>query len=368
VIAVDYTLPDCGGGGGGGGSGSSQLRTRQQKIQIVPATSLPSTGYPPASPRTISSWPLAAIPMGLLALFMLRQRRNMGRRIKHFLRTLLPILIAVLVIVAFSSVPVLSPLAPAAAQGGQCPDFVRNALELANNQCGGIGRNKICYGNYLVNAEPKANPPNFKFDAIGDVTDVGLLRSLRTAAFDEANKVWGIALMRLQADLPNTAPNQNVTVLAFGNVNITDATGGNSSSSRPLQAFYFRTATESNICAQIPSSGILLQSPQDGPKVEMTVNGVKIHFGSTLFLQSQPDGVLSVSTLEGEAEVTAEGVTQVAPAGTSVRVPLDANLNPLGPPAPSETYNLMIMPLAAVEYLPEGIDVSQPLVNPACQP
>ena len=39
---------------------------------------------------------------------------------------------------------------------------------------------------------------------------------------------WGVALMRIQANLPDTLPGQNVTMLIFGDVQIQNA-GGESS-------------------------------------------------------------------------------------------------------------------------------------------
>jgi len=43
---------------------------------------------------------------------------------------------------------------------------------------------------------------------------------------NETTGEWGIALLRVQANLPDTAPGQNVTVLMFGDAEIIDASQG----------------------------------------------------------------------------------------------------------------------------------------------
>lgn len=113
----------------------------------------------------------------------------------------------------------------ASAQGGSnaCPAIVQAALAMADQLCASIGRNQACYGHVLIQAEPKPDAVGFAFDGLGDVVDVAALHSLRLSAMDLDSGAWGVALMRIQADLPATLPGQNVTLLLFGNVTITSA-------------------------------------------------------------------------------------------------------------------------------------------------
>jgi hypothetical protein len=75
----------------------------------------------------------------------------------------------------------------------------------------------------LVNAEPQPGLEGFSFEQAGDIVDVVNVLSLQLESLDEENGEWGVALMKLQASLPDTLPGQNVTFVLFGNVEIENA-------------------------------------------------------------------------------------------------------------------------------------------------
>src|SRR5215813_4354126 len=109
------------------------------------------------------------------------------------------------------------------AQGKKCPDIVRSAINLTNQKCGATGRNKACYGNVAIQAEASSGASNFTFDKPGDIVDLSAIKTLKLSAFNQAANNWGVALLRLQGDLPDTAPGQNVTALVFGDVEVTES-------------------------------------------------------------------------------------------------------------------------------------------------
>ncbi len=100
-----------------------------------------------------------------------------------------------------------------------CSEIVRTALEATENVCDSAGRNEACYGHVMLEAEPQGDVDDFRFSEVGDVARVDELGSLRLSPMDEIAGTWGVALMRLQADIPDEKP-QNVTVLLFGDVEI----------------------------------------------------------------------------------------------------------------------------------------------------
>ncbi|MFW5748539.1 MAG: SH3 domain-containing protein [Chloroflexota bacterium] len=120
-------------------------------------------------------------------------------------------------------------IAPAAAQQGQdenddtCPVIVQTALDAVAEACEPAGRNQACYGHILLAAEPHADVSRFEFEETGDLVNVGDLASLALSPMDTETGAWGVALMRLQANLPDTLPGQNVTFLVFGNSEIRNA-------------------------------------------------------------------------------------------------------------------------------------------------
>ena len=67
-----------------------------------------------------------------------------------------------------------------------------------------------------------------------------------------------------------------------------------------------------------------------------------------------------LSLLEGQASVSAAGVTQVVPAGWRTRVPLDANGAPSGPPSAPEAYDLAALQTLPLSLLERSITIAPP--------
>ena len=101
-----------------------------------------------------------------------------------------------------------------------CPAIARNALELTEQLCAQTGQNELCYGNSLIEAQPRADTPDFKFSAPGDIVDVFNLLSLRSHPLDVENNVWGVSMLRVQANAPGALPGQLVNFLLFGDVEL----------------------------------------------------------------------------------------------------------------------------------------------------
>src|SRR5664279_4608565 len=111
----------------------------------------------------------------------------------------------------------------ALAQDTTCSALVQQALGDVQQGCASTGRNQACYGYVSLQATPRTGVTDFNFAKAGDLANVADLDNLRLSALDSANNTWGIALMKLQANLPDTLPGQNVTFLMFGDVQIQNA-------------------------------------------------------------------------------------------------------------------------------------------------
>jgi len=109
--------------------------------------------------------------------------------------------------------------APIAAQG-DCPAAVREALDAAANACTGLTRNTACYGNNRVIATDFEGAAISGFESPGSVADLFNLGGLATFPFDTETNTWGVAMLAVQADLPDTLPGQNVTLVVFGDVTL----------------------------------------------------------------------------------------------------------------------------------------------------
>jgi hypothetical protein len=320
-----------------------------------------------------------------------------------------------------------------------CPAMVQTALELVQTTCETTQRNEVCYGNGLLQAVGR-NDADFVFEQVGDIVDVTNLESIQASALDLDNEVWGIALLQIQANLPETLPGQNVTMLFVGDVyaenrseplisvvlktragvnirrqpttslnnvlrsisagvDIT-ATGRLADGSwvrviddahsvgwvsgellegdistlpvveqdagityGAMQAFYFQSGITNQSCAETPTDGILLQTPEETAQIEFLINGVRVRLGSTVFVQAYPGDYLYVTVLDGTAILTANGVSQTVPAGAIGRVSLGEDGMVSGTPEFPQGYSLQVSFDLLLDLLPETIEIAEPLTT-----
>jgi uncharacterized protein YgiM (DUF1202 family) len=78
----------------------------------------------------------------------------------------------------------------------------------------------MCYGHVRLDAEPQPGFGPFDFVQPGDKINVTGIQSLRVSAMNPLTGDWGVAMLHVQANLPNAVPGQNVTLLVLGDVQI----------------------------------------------------------------------------------------------------------------------------------------------------
>lgn len=214
-----------------------------------------------------------------------------------------------------------------------CDDYIEQVLARVDDVCDGLSRNQICYANDSITIQPEVA----QFASVGDVANVSDLFSLELSPLNANANQWGVAVMTVQANLPDTLPDQNVQIAAFGNVSLTPAQGNNFGR---MQSFYVSADGGQSMCGGVAQQGILIDTPSDAGIVELSVNDIRLQIASTLFISI--DSVdpntqeLSISTLEGVVVVEAQSAIQLAPEGNRVRVPIDATGRANGAPRPAE--------------------------------
>lgn len=304
------------------------------------------------------------------------------------------------------------------AQSTNCPATYTVALTQTEDACNATDTNQACYGNNTVNLVPFASGAQIKFDSPGDTTDVDAIRTLSLSALDDASGTWGIAMIRLLANLSPSQTN-DITLLLFGDVEVESAV--NHSITRPvttsiyanlrqlpntsaaivgsvaqntsltavgrtednmwvqvrdeatnvggwlfgellmdfdmdvleivsaslpyfgpMQAFYYTSGNHQSSCTDVPTDGLLIQTPEGVGRVTIWVNEVTIDFvsnaGSTAYVTAPADAPMTVNMVEGDAYVGTESGGYVAVEGSSVSVDQPANNAPpkVHPPQPSE--------------------------------
>jgi hypothetical protein len=118
-------------------------------------------------------------------------------------------------------------------QAQSCPALVNNALDAIGDNCDGLTRNTACYGYDRVSATFLSEVPEDFFIQPADVTDIVELETLTTAALNLSNNIWGVAVMSLQADIPDSLPGQAVTFVLMGDVEVENAVEPDDSAGLP---------------------------------------------------------------------------------------------------------------------------------------
>lgn len=196
-----------------------------------------------------------------------------------------------------------------------CKNVLDRAVSLTQQNCEDTGRNQACYGYTRVNSELRENsdnPPN-QFDHSGDILGLRYFTRIQTEPLNPTSGSWGMAVMKLQANLPDTNPGQNVTFILFGDTDLhPDLNHTNS--------FYLSTDLGNLTCRSLPTSSVIVRAPK-GMTVEFTLNDVQIKIASIVLFRNDSKQLL-VRGLEGHIEVSSFGSTQTFSAGQQVTVPM----------------------------------------------
>jgi hypothetical protein len=106
---------------------------------------------------------------------------------------------------------------------GKCEDLVMQALQMVGSSCVGLGRNEACYGHDLVVATFQAGA-EVGFEASGDLAGLTDLQALVTQPADPDAGMWGIALVKVQADLSDAE--DALTFVLFGDTELAASSEG----------------------------------------------------------------------------------------------------------------------------------------------
>lgn len=202
-------------------------------------------------------------------------------------------------------VPVLALCMSLTAAQDACPVFVREALDTLFDGCEGLGRNQACYGNTLVEATGRT--PEFSFDGEGDIASVTDFDTLAFAPYDSAREQWGVVKMSLQANIPNSLPGQNVTVILLGDVDVQQVSEPLPTTSvfttGPLRLRSTPDTTSDNIITVMPGNTLLMATGRNeaGDWLRLVhndpVQGALVGWASTVSLGiTEPTDSLMVIT------------------------------------------------------------------------
>jgi SH3 domain-containing protein len=106
------------------------------------------------------------------------------------------------------------------AQEAACADMAVKALQNLGKNCDGLDRNSACYGNQSVSATFNQSVADGFFSKLGDRSPTVQIASLTTSPLDTSRNEWGIAMMNVQADVPDPLAGQGLNVIVLGDVTV----------------------------------------------------------------------------------------------------------------------------------------------------
>lgn len=325
-----------------------------------------------------------------------------------------------------------------------CGEMVRMALQTAGTACQATGRNQVCYGNLSGELIPRSEAQPVAWEQVGDTAALTDIEGFTLSPLNETTDQWGVAVMQVQASLPDTLPGQNVTMVLFGDVTIEDAvddqaridgqtlaaanvrlspsttgvvvgsipadspivvtgqtlnragetwlrvkyedyrtrTGwvlsdlvqvdlaalpsveADSLVYNPMQAFYLRTGLGAPQCGEVPTDGVMVQTPEGAGLINLNVNGANISLGSTAFLTNKPSdggtGELAVTLLEGQGIVESQGVTRVLVPGSETTITLDESNQAASIPSRPTAYDPTQFSAYQADLTERGVELPPP--------
>ncbi len=165
-----------------------------------------------------------------------------------------------------------------------CPGLVQQAIDAVGNNCGSLSRNSACYGFEQVSAEFSQPQPIGFFSVPSDRARLLELEQLITAPMDATQDRWGVALLSVQANLPDTLPGQSVIFMLLGDTQVENAvpsqdafqTGATASVTIQIGAqMYHDPDLNSTMVGSVPPGTSLTADAvsADGQWVRVTYNG-----------------------------------------------------------------------------------------------
>lgn len=240
------------------------------------------------------------------------------------------------------------------AQDDTCPQIIYDAVLQASDACADTGQNEICYGNSNITAIPRSDA-KITFAHPGDISPLSDIQSIQSSGLNGND--FGIALMRVQANVPNSLPGQVITFMLMGEASLED-----SNPKQPLQAFFFTPGIGQSRCQDYNYDTLAVSSPE-GLTVTFNVNGVDVNLGSTAMIVSQEPDTYDILVVKGKSTVSSGDETVTVEAGNWTQITSDGQLAQPKPFPPERVERIPFDLLYAGENValgkPVTADVSQ---------
>jgi len=153
------------------------------------------------------------------------------------------------------------------AQENTCSSVVEAALSAVGTNCSDLSRNNACYGYNNVSATFTETVAEDFFTQPSDIAGLSTVQTIESAPLDTTINQWGVAVLSVQANIPNTLPGQAVKFILMGDAQVTNAvppeeaiqTGGEPVNLTVTVAANIRSrpTTNSNVAGSVQSGATL---------------------------------------------------------------------------------------------------------------
>lgn len=172
-------------------------------------------------------------------------------------------------------------------QDDNCPEVVQQALADLGNNCANLGRDSACYGFNRVGATFSQDVAEDFFTKPSDRADLVSVQSIQTAPLDSALEEWGLAVLSLRANIPNTLPGQAVRFILLGDTSIQNDVPPEEAEQQNVDPITVTTTTAANIRSAPTTRANVISSVPSG--TSLTTNAlstddewIQVVFGESL--------------------------------------------------------------------------------------
>lgn len=163
------------------------------------------------------------------------------------------------------------------AQTGDCTSVVTQALDSVDGICEGLDRNSACYGASMVDSETIVSPtPEDFFANPGEREILSNFSNINPRPLDLETGEFGVSLLNVQANVPNSVPGQAVLFMLVGDAKLTNEGALGSEEESAFQSFYFLPGVGSAPCYEADPT-LTIQTP-GGISTTLVLNGVETEF------------------------------------------------------------------------------------------
>lgn len=163
------------------------------------------------------------------------------------------------------------------AQSGDCTAIVTQALASVDTICEGLDRNSACYGANTVNSETVVSPrPEGFFEIPGDQEQLPNFTMIQPTPLNPETEEFGVSLLNVQANVPNTVPGQAVLFMLVGDASLTNEISIGNADETAFQSFYFLPGLGDAPCYEAEPT-LTIQTP-GGISTTLILNGVETEF------------------------------------------------------------------------------------------